>query len=466
MRDKDRFLEKRGKSFNYNRRVPGDVEHLDSRAPRIRKALKTRSLMDAREKRDVLERADDELWDALRSGIDVVTARQRYDASVKLHSALRFKMMTPEQLLADANDPSHYGARGEIKSLPEVLRRPAEAIRRGVDVAGSEEIQGALAGDVPKPEMTVREAFDDYISDLCAGAWFSKSEGQRAMSEKPKRRALENFCKLIGNKPIKDIDRDDALRFEAFWKRRVAKGEVGYSTANRDLDNMRTLWRWHNQRINNTDDKRTPFDGLNFEKPRVVKTRPAYTVEFARDHFLHGDTLSKMGAEARRALLVIIGTGCRPSEVLNLPGSAIKLDAPVPHIQIRDRAGRELKTAQSNRDVPLVGLALAAMRAHVADGNTDGFPRYRDKDTIYSGTMAQFFRRNGLKETPDHSVYSFRHLFENLLKGAQIGDDMRRELMGHKIIDRPTYGDGYVLEAKAAALEKAFEPLTYDPAVI
>jgi integrase len=465
MRKEDRYLKKRGNRYWYVRGVPRDVQLLDRRAPLLQQTLRTSSIHTAREKRDGLEVADNELWDALRSGIDAATARQRYDASVKLHSALRFKMMTPEQLLADANDPAHYGAGGEIKSLPEVLRRPAEAIRRGADVAGSEEIQSLLAGDVPKPEMTVREAFDDYIADLCASAWLSKSDGQRAMSTKPKRRAIENFIKVVGDKAIMEIDRDDAVRFRSHWQRRMAAREVDYSTANRDLDNMRVLWRWHNQRIYNTEDSRTPFDGLNFDKPRKKKNRPAYSPEFVRDNFLHGDKLASMKPDIRRALLVIIGTGCRPSEVNNVKPENIVLDAPVPHLRLRDENDRELKNSQSNRDVPLVGFALAAMRAHVADGNMDGFPRYRDKDTNFSNAMKAAFKRKGLRQTPDHSLYSMRHMFENLMRDADIGDDMRRELMGHKI-DRPKYGDAFRLAKTAAALEKVLEPLTYDPAVI
>lgn len=107
MKKEDRYLKKRGNRYWYVRGVPRDVLLLDHRAPLLQQTLRTSSIHTAREKRDVIARADDELWDALRSGVDATTARQRYDASLKLHHALRFKMMTAAEIRDDFNDPSH-----------------------------------------------------------------------------------------------------------------------------------------------------------------------------------------------------------------------------------------------------------------------------------------------------------------------------------------------------------------------
>lgn len=464
MKGEDRHLLKRGARFHYVRGVPTGLHHLDSRAPMVRASLKTKSIHTARTLRDARERADDEFWDALRAGMDAATARERYDAALRLNSALGFKRMTADEMLADANRRDRYGPDGEIVTLPEILRRPLEATRAGLNVAASEVVQDALASAVPRPPVKVSEGVEEQIADLLANDWRSRSEGQQQRSANPKRLAAAKFVEIVGDLALDDIDRDDALKFFDHWKRRMARGEVGHSIANRCLDNMRSLIRWHHKRAGDFD-KRNPFDRLSFKEPRHQKRRVSYTPGYVSANLLRGDKLVRMNAEARRALLVIIGTGCRPSEVLNLPGSAIKLDAPVPHIQIRDRDGRELKTAQSERDVPLTGLALAAMRAHVADGNADGFPRYLDRENNYSAAVNKYLGENGLRETPGHTLYSMRHMFEDMLKDADIGDEMRRELMGHKI-DRSLYGRGFTLEAKAAALEKAFEPLTFDPAVI
>lgn len=464
MKGEDRYLQKIGNRFHYVRKVPTKLQSLDTRTPAVRISLGTKSIHTARVLRDARECADDELWDALKAGVDAESARERYDAALRLNSALGFRRMSEVDLLADANRLSRYGPDGEITDMPEIMRRPAQAVVRGVDVAASEFFQAALAGAVPRPAITVREALEEHLEDLTANDWMGKSDGQRASSTKPKRRAVENFAKVVANLPIEEIDRDDTVKFYRFWRSRMASGEVGYSTANRDLDNMRVLIRWYFERSGEPE-RRNPFDGLSFKKPRHIKRRVGFTPEYVSKNFLHGDKLASMKPDIRRALLVILGTGCRPSEVLNLSPVAIRLDEEVPHINIMDRAGRELKTEQSNRDVPLVGVALTAMRAHLKDGNNDGFPRYRDKETNFSNAMKATFDRKALRETPEHSVYSLRHMFEDLLKDAEIGDEMRRELMGHRI-DRSQYGRGFTLEAKRDALERAFEPLKFDPAIV
>lgn len=464
MRDDDRHIQQRGRRFHYVRKVPRDVAHLDRRAPAVRVSLKTKSIHTARVLRDARERADDDLWDALRAGVDAATARERHDAALQLNSALGFRRMTENDLLADANRREHYGPGGEVRALPEILRRPLEATRQGVDVAASEAVQDALAGAVPRPAIKVSEAFEEQIADLCANDWRGRSEGQRTRSANPKRLAGQQFVEVVGDLALDDIDRDDALKFYRFWQGRMARGEVGHSLANRCLDNMRGLLRWHFKRAGDFD-RANPFDRLSFKEPRHAKRRVSYSPAFVRDNFLHGDKLATMNAEARRALLVILGTGCRPSEVLNLAPENILLDAPVPHIQIRDRAGRELKTAQSQRDVPLTGVALAAMRAHVAAGNADGFPRYLDRESAYSAAVNKHMRNHGLRETDDHTVYCLRHMFEDMLKDADVGDEMRRELMGHKI-DRSLYGRGFTLEAKRDAMERALARLIFDITII
>ena len=69
----------------------------------------------------------------------------------------------------------------------------------------------------------------------------------------------------------------------------------------------------------------------------------------------------------------------------------IHLDAPVPHIYItareRGAAKREIKNATSERQIPLVGIALEAMQRH-----PQGFPRYREKTDSFSAAVNKSLR--------------------------------------------------------------------------
>lgn len=74
---------------------------------------------------------------------------------------------------------------------------------------------------------------------------------------------------------------------------------------------------------------------------------------------------------------------------MDLSPSSICLDDLIPHIKIRRETGimpREIKNKPSVRDIPLVGVALEAMR-HLHHG----FDRYRGKGT-YSAAANAFIR--------------------------------------------------------------------------
>ena len=106
-----------------------------------------------------------------------------------------------------------------------------------------------------------------------------------------------------------------------------------------------------------------------------------------------------------------------------------------------------LKTEHSERDVPLAGMALEAMRRH-----PDGFPRYFDKGSSLSATLMKYFGSHGLLPTDKHKIYSFRHSFKDRLKAVEAPEELIDEMMGHRT-DKPKYGDGYGLSMKLKYLQ-------------
>jgi integrase len=79
-------------------------------------------------------------------------------------------------------------------------------------------------------------------------------------------------------------------------------------------------------------------------------------------------SLDGLNEDARFVLYVVAETGLRLSEVVNLQRHAIHLDCKTPYVEILPD-GRRLKTEDSRREVPLVGVALAAIlsvRRHVS----------------------------------------------------------------------------------------------------
>ena len=131
----------------------------------------------------------------------------------------------------------------------------------------------------------------------------------------------------------------------------------------------------------------------------------------------------------------------------------IRLDDSVPHIRIRPTRGRQIKSRASERDIPLVGVSLAAMRAA-----PEGFAHYRDRGYLLSASLMKAFRARDLLPTPAHRIYSFRHSFEKRMLEAGLDHDLRCTLMGHSNI-RPQYGDGGSLAWRRDQLLKIAHPV-------
>ena len=109
---------------------------------------------------------------------------------------------------------------------------------------------------------------------------------------------------------------------------------------------------------------------------------------------------------------------------------------------------RELKTRSSKRDIPLVGVALEAMKQV-----PNGFPKYTDNATALSNLLNKAFKARGLFPTPEHRLYSFRHSFEKRMLEAGLDYGLRCTLMGHHNT-RPQYGDGGSLTFREKELFK------------
>ena len=125
----------------------------------------------------------------------------------------------------------------------------------------------------------------------------------------------------------------------------------------------------------------------------------------------------------------------------------------VPHIRIRPTKDRELKSGASVRDIPLVGIALEAMRQA-----PNGFPHYRERSYLLSASLTKMFKARGLFLTKQHRIYSFRHSFEKWMLEGGLDYGLRCTLMGHRN-PRPEYGDAGSLSYRRDEKMKIVHPL-------
>ncbi|MBG6202700.1 integrase [Labrenzia sp. EL_13] len=442
MAKEDRYLQLFRGRWRFYRRVPKSVQHLDARGV-VQEALGTSSIETARIRRDALEEACNLYWASLVAG-GGDQAEARYEAARARAKVLGHAYRRLDDLVQDA-------------PLEEIVERIVAL--RGKDGPQLDVDAEALLGGVPSPRVRLSKAHDIFIEHCAAEELSGKSTNQIKQYKKVKLRAVNNFIKIVGDKTLDSITDEDAVRFHDWWQGRITGKSGGRklsgNSGNRDIGNLRRIYREVYARFGERK-RPNPFDGLSFQDPkRLRETPPPFPVSWIRDKLLVAGSYAAvkgkhraLNSQALGIFLTCIETGCRPSEICNIEPGRIHLDHEIPHIVVDFDESREIKTESSTRRIPLVGIALEAMK-HARQG----FPKYRDKENSFSAAMLKHLRRRELLPSERHIVYSIRHSFEDRLKAAHVDPEMRRLLMGHSI-DRPEYGEGGDLSFRLELLKR------------
>ncbi|HAA13072.1 MAG TPA: hypothetical protein DCE41_15820 [Cytophagales bacterium] len=422
-----RHILKIGKRYYYNRRVPQELSEFDSREY-VRISLKTDSLEKA--KRLVIQ-YDQEIEGYWR---DLVISGKRYQEEpfrqlVKLARLNGFAYQTTAEIAA-----------GNLKDL--ILRH--ETTERSGDHSSTVK---AVLGGADAPEMKV-SAVPEAFWAITHNRVMHKSAEQIRKWRNPRLKAIRNFSKVVGDKPLSALDRDDVIQFRDWWIARIQQEKKAINTANKELHSVKNMVEAVNEHHRLGLDCGWLFSKIGLKERGNKTTRAAFKAEHIVTGILNPQNLESLNPEARAILMILAELGARPKEICHLGAEDIHLQDEIPHITIQFKEGEELKTIYSERTLPLVGYALAALKQFPR-----GFPRYKDNNETYSATIAKYLRVNNLKPTPKHSLYSLRHSFQDRLLAANAPDRVQADLMGHKF-NRPDYGGGASLMQKREWLEK------------
>ena len=420
------------------RRLAGLILGRDGKPiSQVRVALRTDSKAEARRKAPAVEAEILAEWEAVAAG-NSGSARARYQAARDLAAAKGFAYVPSDALIA-----------GDLRDL---VDRVLSLERPGGEVANPAEFEAVL-GLVPPAMPDLREVLGDYFT-LTATRHVNKTERQLRTWRNLRARAVEQFCQATQEPradgtypapPVDRITRADALTFRAWLSDRVAEGQ-SINTQNQvvgALSDIVTTWA----DLTGTD-LENPFRGIRLQG-RTASHRATFERAYLRDVLIPG--LAGLNPEARGVLLVMVNTGIRPSELLNGPPETLVLDHPIPHVDIAEGRGRELKQAHAARKVPLLGVSLDAARALAQAGAW--LPRYHQSGSVWSATVNKYLAAHKLRPSPAHSAYSIRHSVEDALTVAAVDDRVRADILGHKY-DRPRYGEGGGLTYRRAALER------------
>ncbi|SHN87121.1 hypothetical protein [Bradyrhizobium erythrophlei] len=429
MSENGQYLTIRDGTWHYYRRVPSNYAHLDKRGS-IKLSTKIKVANDrAGTKAGRIAARMNETHEAYwRSLVEQKAgeARRSYEDAVKLARSLGLDYLPPPVW---AQQP-----------ISDVVTRIETAMVDGrMDDAA---LRKAILGGVEKPKIMLSNLFTEYeATQRTKIAKMSPDQLRKWTSAK--KRAVDILIEQRDDKALDALTREDALAFADFWESRVIEDGISAATANKNITHIGGMIRAVNKRLQLRLDN--VFAGTRIEGGRDGNRKP-FAVEHIRDVILAHGQLAALNEEARDVVYIVMETGARPSEIINLSAARIVLDAPIPYIRI-EAEGRLLKTEHSERDVPLAGMALDAMRRH-----PQGFPRYHDKGSNLSATLMKHFKARELLPTPKHSIYSFRHSFKDRLKAVECPEEMVDEMMGHAV-GKPKYGDGYGLKLKLKYLQ-------------
>lgn len=404
-------LTRRGSIWHIRMRVPRRFLAIEPTKTEIHRSLGTDSLTRAKELLPAVKAA---IIDELEARADLSqkqTGTDAYRSAVRVSLARGFTHQSISQIVGGSFD---------------ALLQRVEAIKPDDDRITVK----AILGGIEQPKLMVSELVAE-VERISKHENRYKSENQMRLWRNPKLRAVANLkAALGGDIPVSEIRSEEALKHRSWWVERIAQTSVSADTANKDFANMSGMLRRYYDDQNIVQPPK-PYAGVQINDRHKRKTRKLeIPSDWIKEVWFAEGAFDGLNTQARDILLMSIETGCRQSEIHDLPADAIVLDAPVPHLRIDNSDGeqrREIKNAPSSRRVPLVGVALAA-----AKRNPFGFPRYRGASS-YSATVNKYMRNRGLLPTPQHTIGGTRHSWEARLKAAGIESDDRGEMMGHDV---------------------------------
>ncbi|MFN3259736.1 MAG: tyrosine recombinase XerC [Pikeienuella sp.] len=347
-----------------------------------------------------------------------------YNRRVPSHAVEAFGEFVRVKLSRD-EDEARETAERITESLNAIWK--AETVRHGVDLA-------ALVEASKPRSCTLAALTEGYL-------------GLRRINPEPVRTAVRALLSVAGDKDIRDYTRHDARAFVAHL--RGKGGTTG--TIRRRVGSISAIL---NHGYAEFDiEKRNPFGRLLIqgEGEDATKREP-----FTTDELRRGYRLALRSGSHVKLLMPILGeTGCRIGEIVGLRLSDIDLEAGI--IRIVPHEARRLKTKGSERELPLVGMALEAIKI-VAGDRRDGYlyPQYL-RDGRIQATHASNAVNGWLKREFDgKTAHCLRHAFRDRLRAVECPLELIDQLGGWASVGSvgSGYGKGYGLEAKTAWLSR------------
>ena len=290
-----------------------------------------------------------------------------------------------------------------------------------------------VVADCDEPEVTISDALDLYVR--------LKGTGRGKVFARTAECNANYLIECVGKTSLSDIKPTDAGKFRDYL---IAKG-LSPSSVKRVMTSVKAVYNFGAKELGVTNPN--PFTGIFIPDNGTVIERlpvPLHVIRTIQDECF------KIDDENRWLVAMIADTGMRLSEAVGLLVDDIKLDAKTPHITLQKHPWRPLKTASSQRDIPLIGSALRAAERIVYQQNRFAFPRYCSELKCNANSASAALNKWLKHRLPEGCViHSFRHSLRDRLRAVECPADIIDAIggwttagIGHK------YGKGHDLLVK------------------
>jgi integrase len=431
------YIQRRGDVFQFCIRVPAHL-HKSYGKQRIRQSLNTKDEHKALREVEKLARKYLAEFRVLTDGAkatpaDITLAGELVAEKYNLGTFIDHVAEPLRQQYADGCEYTYDAAKPSEYLLPQQM-----------------EAWKALQAEGGPKARKLSDAFQIYLK--------THQRGNEEAFIKKQQRDWNTLTATIGNIEFTDLNREQIRNVIDVLLQQGKKT----TTVRRTITNLSAVCasairEWALVHANPCEDMRIQGEGKDAEETAVANDDQLRQIIDA----MQSETVS---APALLALMQM-EIGARIGELSGLAVDDVVLDHEIPHIIIKQRPWRTLKTTVSERHVPLLGIALEAVKHALS------LPRNGNGEDKGKGLFQQYAKERG-NDSASAAVnkrlkpwkltsHSFRHTMEDRLREAGCPEDVRNAIQGHTNGSAAEkYGKGHSLRIMREWLQKVTLPTT------
>ena len=309
-----------------------------------------------------------------------------------------------------------------------------------LDAMGLDNVQSKLFQSVKPSAPLMSEATSFYLR--------LKGEGKDKVFIRAAQRNAASVIEVLGDRPINDYASSEAGKLRDVLLNRG----LAVTSIKRMFGSVKAIINL--AMAEHGIEGRNPFASIYMpdEMPEERQPIPLDAIRRIQRECMAVDD------ENRWLLALISDTGMRLGEAAGLRLTDIKLDAPIPQIDLQPHPWRSLKTRGSRRLIPLVGSSLGAAE-HLMDtigDNVMAFPRYCNDRGCNANSASNGLNKWLHQHAPESCVFqSFRHSLRDRLRAVECPSGIVDTIgfwttagIGH------SYGKGYPVDVLDRCMQR------------